>query len=88
MDPRLSGLLDDFATGGETWRGRCIEKLRQAAEDGADITERLVGEDGLRGIDSVTNNATWEPAQGWGVGINTCYEYCSRARFPMVRWWR
>ncbi|KAK0654811.1 hypothetical protein B0T16DRAFT_395707 [Cercophora newfieldiana] len=84
MDPRLKGLFDDFQSGSETWRGKCIEKLRQAAEDGADIAASLVGEDGVRGIAVGGNNATWEPAQAWGVDINTCYEYCSRAKFPMV----
>ena len=84
MDPRLKSLFDKFHTGDETWRGKCIGLLQQAAESGANISATLVGEEGVRGIATGSNNATWEPAQAWGIDINTCYEYCSRSKFPMV----
>jgi hypothetical protein len=84
MDSRLEDLFNKFASW-ESWRGKCVAKLREAViDDGAQsrIVASLVGEDGARGI--AQNNATWKPEQVWGVDINTCYAYCGRSKFPMV----
>ncbi|KAM7206481.1 hypothetical protein V8F20_002830 [Naviculisporaceae sp. PSN 640] len=83
MDSRLEGLFNKFASD-ESWKGKCVQKLREAVVDhGAQsIVGSLVGGDGDREV--ARNNATWKAEQVWGVNINTCYEYCSRGRFPMV----
>ena len=84
MDSRLEDLFDRFASH-ESWRGKCVEKLREAVtDDGAQssIIAHLVGEDGARGV--TQNNASWKAEQVWGIDINTCYKYCGRSKFPMV----
>ncbi|KAM7214984.1 hypothetical protein V8F06_009661 [Rhypophila decipiens] len=84
MDSRLEGLFANF-TSNESWRGKCVEKLREAVVDNgaqSSVMASLVGEDGVRGV--AQNGTTWEAEQVWGVDIKTCWEYCGRSKFPMV----
>lgn len=83
MDSRLQQLFKNFGSG-ESWRGKCVDKLSEAVKfgDQTSIIASLVGEEGLRGI--TRKSPLWKAEEIWGIDINTCYKYCSRTKFPMI----
>ncbi|KAK4139906.1 uncharacterized protein C8A04DRAFT_40311 [Dichotomopilus funicola] len=83
MDGTLQSLFARFQNN-DTWAGKCVDKIYQAAQNGAQeyVLTGLVGQDGVPV--AVQNSTSWEMEDIWGISIGLCYTFCSRRAFPMV----
>lgn len=74
----LEGLLEHYQNG-TTWVSKCVDTLLKSGKF-AEITEGLVTQHGSKPVEFLKD--AWNAR---GIDIATCYEYCSRQNFPMVR---